>query len=92
MVSVSFCLDNVFYLMCCWLMLLYISGPISSLNDEKAFWKTPRTWTNMICGSTRKVKQQFAHRAMWFELAKLAQNILFGPFNCDLIAKYKAES
>ena len=41
----------------------------SSLNDEKAFCKTPQTWINVIHDSSRKAKQQFAHRRMIFYVA-----------------------
>ena len=36
------CLDDVFYQMSWWFMVLYISRPISSVNDEKISCKTPK--------------------------------------------------
>ena len=35
-------------------------------------------WGKVIYDSSRKVKQQFAHRRVQFYLASLEQNILFG--------------
>ena len=43
---------------------------------------------NVVYGNSRKVKQQFTHRRMWFYLANFEQNILFGPFQLYELSSY----